>query len=229
MRRNQLRGNSPATVVHRGGIGRLYNNRCGVDHDRRWRIYGRRRCHDNRRGTDDIVYQRSRSQHGSSHTPAMMVVMVVVARPRTIMTHRRRSAMEAPRSTMKARTRTGKHHSCRCDGGQHYYQFLVHVILLFLSLSTVCKARRTAKSDSIRKKNLRTVQRDCPQRFQANEVPMLRMRPPAQCRRRSSTSGCNRAPIWRYRRAPRHACCRRADSRCTRHNLRAIRSHRCST
>jgi hypothetical protein len=76
----------------------------------------------------------------------MMVVVMMVART----TVEPRTAMEP---TMEPRTRTGEHHACRCHGYQHYYQFLVHVFLLFLSLSTMGMATSPKKSDILFKKN----------------------------------------------------------------------------
>jgi hypothetical protein len=76
-----------------------------------------------------------------------MVVVMMVA----MSTMEPRPAMEP---TMEPRTRTGKHHACRCHGCQHYYQFLVHVFLLFLSLSTMGMATSPKKSDNIFKKIL---------------------------------------------------------------------------
>jgi hypothetical protein len=74
-----------------------------------------------------------------------MVVMVMVA----MATMEPRTAMEP---TMEPRT--GEHHTCRCHDCQHYYQFLVHVFLLFLSLSTMGMAASPKKSDNVFKKNL---------------------------------------------------------------------------
>jgi hypothetical protein len=73
-----------------------------------------------------------------------MMVMVVVAMMES------RTAMEP---AMEPRTWTGEHHTCRCHGRQHYYQFLVHVFLLFLSLSTKGMATSPEKSDNLFKKN----------------------------------------------------------------------------
>ena len=75
----------------------------------------------------------------------MMMVVVV-----TIAAMEPRAAMEA---TMEPRTRTGEHHTCRCHDCQHYYQFLVHVFLLFLSLLTMGMAASPKKSDNVFKKN----------------------------------------------------------------------------
>jgi len=147
---NRLKHPLPGAVIDRRGRGRRRRHhdrgrgidRRGID---RGGIDWRRRHHNGR--PDDAVHKRRRAESGSRNPPsAMMVVVMMVART----TVEPRTAMEP---TMKPRTRTGEHHTCRCDGCQHYYQFLVHVFLLFLSLLTMGMARSPIKSDIIFKKN----------------------------------------------------------------------------
>ena len=123
------------------GIDRRTINRRAID--RRAIDWCRR--HDNRR-PDDAVHKRRSAESGSRNAPSAMVVVMMVA----ITTMEPRTAMEP---TMEPWTRTGEHHTCRCHGCQHYYQFLVHVFLLFLSLLTMGMARSSEKSDSTLKKN----------------------------------------------------------------------------
>lgn len=122
------------------------HNRCGRRNNRCWRVHRSRRLRHNNRcsrlrnydrrwfgGTHDIMHNRSRAKNRSSYSPSSGGMMVEVG---TTMMHSWARASTMVKTPSRSRARTGECYSCRCYGYQHYYQFLVHVILLFLSLLT---------------------------------------------------------------------------------------------
>ena len=123
-----LRHALPRTVVYRRGVHRRSVHRRGRHHYRRRRI-DRSWGHNDRTRTHDVMHQCGCAKRRPCNAPsiAMVVVMVVVVA--------RRRATPEP-TVESARARTGEHHTSRCHSCQHHYQFLVHVFLLFLSLST---------------------------------------------------------------------------------------------
>ena len=135
------RCNNRRGCVH-SGRGLSHNNRWGGlrHHDRRWSGFG---------GTHDIMHNRSRAKRSSGYTPSNSRM---VMEPWPAMMHSRTGTSAMVKTPSRPRARTGECHSCRCYGYQHYYQFLVHVILLFLSLLTLSKAISPSKTDSLLKK-----------------------------------------------------------------------------
>ncbi len=144
-----------------------------VVHGRRWRRrrrvhrngrdHRRRRDHDrcrsghrhDRRRAHYVMYKCRSAKHGPGDAPAAMVMVVVMPVVECGTAYRRASTPEP--AVESAWTRTGEHHSCRCHGCQHYYQFLVHVYLLFLSLSTSSKANSPMKPDTPSSKNFHSL------------------------------------------------------------------------
>ena len=160
----QFKAPLPRTIIDRRGRRRHNNRSRGIDRRRinrrridRRRIDWRRR-HNNRRA-NDAVHKRRSAEGGSCNTPSAMMVVMMMMEARTAMESR--TAMEP---TMEPRTRTGEHHTCRCHGHQHYYHFLVHVFLLFLSLLTMGMATSSEKSDRLFKKiSCHSLARKCPE------------------------------------------------------------------
>jgi len=115
----------------------------GCDHGC-WRIHRlrdhhRRRRYDNRRRAHNAVHKRSSAENRPGHAPSAMMAVVMEAWA----AHHRRTAVKPSMPTMETRAWPGKHYTGRCDDRHHYYQFLVHVFLHFLSLSTLGKAHAT--------------------------------------------------------------------------------------
>ena len=125
---------------------RIGNNRRGRCNNRRGRVHRSHRLRHNNRwgrlrnydrrwfgGTHDIMHNRSRAKCRSGYSPSNSRMMVESG---SAMMHSWSGASAMVKTPSRSRARTGECYSCRCYGYQHYYQFLVHVILLFLSLLT---------------------------------------------------------------------------------------------
>ena len=147
--------------------------------------------------------------------PSMMVMVVV--RTMSMAAHGGRCAVASPRAAVGSRARSRKHNSSRCHGRHHYYQFLVHVYLLFLSLSTLSKARTAEKPDKSFQKNLRTAE-GAVRGVSSQTAAALRTRLRERCRRRRSMSGHGSVPMPRCEHGRLRACWRRTSSRCRPHN-----------
>lgn len=129
---------------------RIGHHRCGRCNNRRGRVHRSHRLrHNNRWGrlrhydrcwsgrgfssTHDIMHNRSRAKCRPGYSPSNSRTMVESG---SAMMHSWARASAMVKTPSRTRARTGECYSCRCYGYQHYYQFLVHVYLLFLSLLT---------------------------------------------------------------------------------------------
>ena len=192
--------------------GRGHHHRCWGNHGRR--CHHGCGCHHGR-GAYDVVHDRSRAKDRSDNSPSMMVMGVV--RTMSMAAHGGRCAVASPRAAVGSRARSRKHNSSRCHGRHHYYQFLVHVYLLFLSLSTLSKARTAEKPDKSFQKNLRTAE-GAVRGVSSQTAAALRTRLRERCRRRRSMSGHGSVPMPRCEHGRLRACWRRTSSRCRPHN-----------